>query len=232
MLPPNVYLTDIAERWGMEEGEALRLLIGRNVVCTLLENVKRVVCPQAYLVEAVGRGQSFDWDNFRDFVRIHVGNEYLEIISKQGFWEGHAIYHEFHWYEREELYQDAAVIDHDGKTSIKITLKDLYVTSRNLLPLEKELCLGPEKNSAILDSMPFLREDHDFHADELAIAVRAWLHLYEENPPQDTPKRGHKEYIRKWLKTNYPKLRNKTRERIAIVVNPDHRSTPVSRDFL
>lgn len=74
--------------------------------------------------------------------------------------------------------------------------------------------------------IPFLDVEHEFYAEELRIAVEAWIKLYEKTSPQKKFKLGHRMRIEKFLKEKYSK--EKYRKfgdtkfmRIATVINPN-----------
>ena len=73
-------------------------------------------------------------------------------------------------------------------------------------------------------TLPYLNPKHAFPAKELKIAVKAWMELYERNPPDGVPQGGHKKYILDWLNSEYPSnkdLGSNARERIATIINPN-----------
>ena len=97
------------------------------------------------------------------------------------------------------------------------------------------LNIDDEKSKPLVAKVatPFLETGHAFYAKELKIAVEAWTELYEKNPPQHTPKGGHKKYIAKWLAEKYSNLSQRARKRIATIINPNPKggATPTNENF-
>lgn len=145
-LPERIYLPQIAMRWEMEENETIALFIGRNVIFTMLENVQRKIILKDHIWEAVKeKAQEKDIEapapkaEYSVFLRVPVLDEYLETIIKQGYWNGSVFLHDFEGEEVEEIFQAGLVSDRGEGKNIKISLKDLYVCSTDLLKVEKEL---------------------------------------------------------------------------------------------
>lgn len=69
----------------------------------------------------------------------------------------------------------------------------------------------------------YLNKNHRYFAEELKIAVEAWVELYEKNPPSDIPKGGHRKYIKAWLVENFPNLGRNSQDRIITIINPNRK---------
>jgi hypothetical protein len=96
----------------------------------------------------------------------------------------------------------------------------LVVRTQALIDL-KESFSSEETTRRTQPGAPYLDKSHMYHAKELMIAVEAWTDLYEKNPPTNVPKGGHKNYINRWLRKNYPELAVRAKERIATIINPN-----------
>jgi len=228
LLPERVYLTQIKNRWGMEEIEIISHFIGRNIVFAMLENVQIEIILQDRIWEAVkekGIEAPQPKSEYKAFLRVPVLDEYLETIIKGEYWQGPVFIHGFEGEETEEIFQAGIVSSHKKGTDIIISFNDLYVHSDDLLTVEKELgikCIFLEESvNNTCKNIAFLDTDHVFHAKELKIAVEAWIELYEKNPPSHVPRGGHKKYITKWLEKKHPELGQRAQARIATVINPN-----------
>lgn len=121
-----------------------------------------------------------------------------------------------------------------GASEISRPDYDLTFVSRNALAAwavskeENPAFLGKDIEKILLEAeahdmtASYLNYDHPYYVDELAVAVRAWLALFENGKPMDT-KKSFKQQVRIWLNAD-PKGRTlscEARERIATLINPN-----------
>lgn len=229
MLPKRVYFSTVVARWSMAESDVIAFFMGRGMLFAMLENVKREIFFHDHIWERIkelaqekGAEVPYPKPENESFVRIPVLEEYLETIQKNGYWEGPVIIQDFKGDEREEIFESAIVYNQEKRENIRISKKDLYVSSTDLLAIEKELKISVYGESTTLgEDIPFMDTNHNFHPKELKIAVEAWLELYEKNPPNGKPKGGHKKYIEEWLSRNHPDLGVNALGRIKTIINPN-----------
>ena len=89
-----------------------------------------------------------------------------------------------------------------------------------LLALEEVAPMGRE---GARPSHPALDPEHPHHAKELAIALRAWETLFMDRTDTRKPAGGYRLAIDRWLSANCSVNSNSARERIGILVNPNHK---------
>lgn len=110
---------------------------------------------------------------------------------------------------------------HYDRTTIKREELARWALSKEERPsfLVKDIERLEEFDKSLEEIAPFLDKSHPHFPRELEIAAKAWMALYEKG--EERGRKSHKDYIKDWLKKNYPDLTNNAAERIATVVNPD-----------
>jgi hypothetical protein len=149
MLPERIYMPQIAKRWDLAESEATALFLGRNLIFTMIENVQRQIILHDFIAGAINDMAQKKGINvplppkaeFELFLRLPVIDEYLEAIIKQGYWEGPMLIHGFDEEDVGEIFDLALVTSHPEGNKLKISYRDLYVHSSDLLKMEEELGL-------------------------------------------------------------------------------------------
>lgn len=155
ILPDRVYLTQVAARWNISAKEVLGLLLDRNIVFVMLEDVERAIFfPEEIneIIKEIANKQGKEIPNtpsveHQAFLRVPVLDEYLESILKKGYWEGIALVHGFERMEESKIFKSAVVSNVDKSNNIRISLKDLYVHKQDLLSIEEDLGVLPENKN-------------------------------------------------------------------------------------
>lgn len=101
----------------------------------------------------------------------------------------------------------------------------VVIRTSKLREFEKKILSGEDEDD-VSENMNMCDINNAFYAKELAIAVQAWIELYDKNPPKKPPVGGHKKYIKDWLKKNFPDLGTNAQGRISTVINPNHKGGP------
>lgn len=106
-----------------------------------------------------------------------------------------------------------------------ISIEDLFLIGIDVEKLDSELT----NEYSLAESMAkLLNPSSNWYSEELALAVRAWIDLYQNRPgsrfdreykPQDG---GHGGIITDWLKNNAPEIKGSSaKARFITIVNPD-----------
>ncbi|WP_419174423.1 hypothetical protein [Desulfosediminicola sp.] len=99
---------------------------------------------------------------------------------------------------------------------IRISINQLLVDTNTLSSMQSfENSLENNVIKMLLDS------EAKYRPEELVIALKSCFELYIKNPPKGKPIGGHSNYIKKWIKKNFPDLSNNACIRISQVINPD-----------
>lgn len=155
-LPEIVYLPYVAKRWGMDLGETIPFFIGHNVISVMLENVHREIMFHDHINEIItkkseGRGLEAKLPpkiEQKIFLEVPVSDAYLDTITKKGCWKGPVFIQSFRGMPDEDTLKTAYIYSSlTQPQEILITDKDLFLSSTNLLEIEKEIWGLQEESS-------------------------------------------------------------------------------------
>ena len=110
---------------------------------------------------------------------------------------------------------------------ILINIDNLFLSGSDVEKLDSELA----NEYSLAESMAkLLDSDHGWYSEPLAVAVKAWIDIYQNRPGNShdreykPPNGGHRGEIKTWLGKNAPKLLKPTSlTHFTAILNPDKR---------
>jgi hypothetical protein len=91
-----------------------------------------------------------------------------------------------------------------------------FVTSEDAERFSREHALTLNSTG---DTPPYLNPNHDFYAEELAIAVKAWVALFADGSFEKGNKTP-RQHVEHWLRAGKFNIKDHAEQRIATLVNP------------
>lgn len=231
-LPGRIFykLAELAERWNKSEDDLLHLAAQGSL---------RVTCSK--LLKICDLGEDYDdyLDNHDDQLEFFSTDENIPLIVENirelmsGTKEVKPL-----WKLKSGRSGCNAEWHHDGLTLLdtKITLSDLVVLSvevnrmEELHPILRQQKIGVDTLGEAVKMI--LSENHPWHSEPLANAVRAWLDLYSKregnrNDNSYRPPAGNAKFIENWFAKNVVgQIGSSTMAHYCFIINPSKQGGP------